>query len=180
LKNAVKNPEAAFSHMANEETTEKIIKELKRIEEDALCFSKSHFNAAQIWANWHLWLGIPATVLSAIAGVSALSLFDYHDIVSGILAILVAGITALITFLNPNERAEIHVNAGNAYNQLRNNTRIVYEIDAESGIITSFTEKLKQLNNKRNELNSQFPRPPMRAFEKARKEIEKGEAEYNS
>ena len=164
--------------MINGETTEKIIKELKRIEEDALCSSKSHFNAAQIWANWHLWLGIPATVLSAIAGVSALSQFDYHDIVAGILAILVAGITVLITFLNPNERAEIHINAGNAYDQLRNNTRIVYEIDAESGVITPLTEKLKQLNNKRSELNSQFPRPSIRTFEKVRKEIERGEAEY--
>ena len=164
--------------MDNEETKEKIIKELERIEEDALCFSKSHFIAAQAWANWHLWLGIPATVLSVIAGVSALSQFDYHDIVSGVLAILVAGIAGLITFLNPNERAETHITAGNTYNQLRNNARIVYEIDIEGGVIITLTEKLKQLSNKRSELNSQFPRPPIRAFEKSRKEIEKGEATY--
>jgi hypothetical protein len=164
--------------MANKATKAKIIKELKRIEEDAKHSSKSHFNAAQGWSNWHLWLGIPATFFSAIAGISALSQFDYHNVAAGIIALLVAGLTALITFLNPNERAEAHLTAGNAYNDLRNKARILYEIDADTLDDKALAERLKELDNKRSELNSGSPQPPRWAFEKGRKGIEEGEAEY--
>ena len=83
---------------------EKIINEAKRIEEDSLYSSKGHFYAGQCWTKVNLWLGSISAVLSAIAGASALSQFDYHNIVAGSLSIIVAGLTAIIAFINPKAK----------------------------------------------------------------------------
>ena len=159
-------------------TKAKIVKELKRIEEDTTLSSKSHFDAADRWNQWHLRLGIPATVLSAIAGVSALSQFDYHNVIAGIIAILVAILTGLITFLNPSERAERYLNAGNAYNELKNNARIAHDVEVDTLDVSELSVRMKELNDRRSELNQESPQPSRSDFVKARKGIEEGESVY--
>lgn len=157
---------------------EKIISEAKRIEEDSLYSAKGHFYAGQCWVNVHLWLGGIAVVFSAIAGASALSQFDHHNTIAGGLSIIVAGLTAIITFVNPNERAAVHQKAGNSCNALRNDARIFYDIEASNLEDIKIVESLKKLNDRRNELNLESPQIPKWAFKKARKGIEEGEAEY--
>lgn len=105
-------------------TKEEIIKEAKRIEEALLCTSKGHFSASHFWGNFHLWIGVPMVLLSAIAGASALSQFDPNHIIAGVLSILVAALSGVITFLNPNEKVSVHMNAGNNYDSLMNNVRL--------------------------------------------------------
>lgn len=157
---------------------EKIIIEAKRIEEDSLYSAKGHFYAGQCWVNVNLLLGGASAVLSSIAGVSALSQFDYHNVVAGGLAIIVTGLTAVITFINPNERAFIHRKIGNNYNSLRNETRIFHEIEVSDIEEKHAIDCLKKLNDRRNKLNLESEQIPKWAFEKARKGIEEGEAEY--
>ena len=106
-----------FNNMTN---NEKIISEAKRIEEDSLYSAKGHFCIGLRWTRLYLWLGGISVVLSAMAGVSAFSQFDYHNIIAGGISIIVAGLTAVITFINPNERAFIHKKSGNMYNSLKN------------------------------------------------------------
>ncbi|MFH1563355.1 MAG: SLATT domain-containing protein [Nitrospirota bacterium] len=157
---------------------EKIINEAKRIEEDSIYSAKGHFYAGQCWVNMNLWLGGISAVLSAIAGASALSQFDYHNIVAGGLSIIVAGLTAVITFVNPSERSVVHQKIGNEYNALRNDTRIFYDIEVNNIDEKRAIEDLKKLNDKRNKLNLESHQIPKWAFEKARKGIEGGEAKY--
>lgn len=157
---------------------EKIITEAKRIEEDSLYSSKGHLYAGQCWVNVHLCLGATSAVLSAIAGVSALSQFDYHNIIAGSLAIIVAGLTAFMTFINPNERAAVHQKAGNNYNALRNDSRIFYDIEISGIDDKKAVDDLKNLNDRRNKLNIESYLIPKWAFKKARKGIEEGEAAY--
>jgi len=157
---------------------EKIISEAKRIEEDSLYSAKGHFYAGQCWVNINLWLGGISAVLSAIAGASALSQFDYHNIVAGGLSIIVASLTAVITFINPSERSVVHQKIGNEYNALRNDTRIFYDIEVNDMEDKRAIEDLKKLNSKRNKLNLESHQIPKWAFEKARKGIEEGEAKY--
>jgi hypothetical protein len=157
---------------------EKIINEAKRIEEDSLHSAKGHFCAAQCWVNINLGLGSVSAVLSAIAGASALSQFEHHNIFAGILSIIVASLTGVITFINPNERSVVHQKARNKYNALRNDTRIFYDLE-----ITEVDDKvafndLKKLNDRRNKLNADSVQIPKRAFKKGRKGIEEGEAKY--
>lgn len=156
----------------------KLINEAKRIEEDTLFSAKGHFCAARGWTNIHLWLGGSSAILAAIAGASALSKFDYHNIIAGVLSIIVATATALITFLNPSKRASIHQESGNKYKALRNNARIFYDIEINTLDEKNNAENLKKLNDQRNKLNLESPQIPRWAFKKARKGIEDGEAEY--
>ncbi|MFH1769638.1 MAG: SLATT domain-containing protein [Parcubacteria group bacterium] len=160
------------------EAKEKIIREAKRIEEDSLYSSKGHFYAAQSWTNLHLWIGIPTSIMAAIAGASALSQFDNHQIVAGILAILVAALSAVATFINPNEKSSNHHSAGNSYNSLKNRARIFREIDIDLKTSEDLLKKLKTLNAERDEMNDKSPQIPKWAFLKARKGIEDGEAQY--
>jgi len=156
-----------------------ILKEARRIEEDSLHSAKGQFVAANFWTNFHLWIGVPTAILAAITGASALSQFENHNIIAGILAIIVTALTAVTTFLNPNEKANSHRNAGNKYNSLRNKARIFCEIDScgeESN--QEITKQLKELAKQRDELNQNSPQIPIWAYKKAKKGIEEGEAKY--
>lgn len=158
----------------------KLIKEAKRIEEDALYSAKGHFNNASSWSTIHYWLGIPSVVASAIAGTSALAKFAYHEYIAGGLAIVAAILTGLMTFINPRDRSITHLNAGNKYNSLKNKARIFYEIEIENLSIDKATEKLNRLSDIRNELNEKSPQIARKSFEKARRGIEEGEANYKA
>ncbi|MBE9594724.1 MAG: SLATT domain-containing protein, partial [Proteobacteria bacterium] len=81
-----------------ESIKENIIKEAKRVEEDSMYSAKGHFVVANFWMKFHLWIGVPTAILAAIAGASALSQFDNHNIIAGILAIVVTALTAVTTF----------------------------------------------------------------------------------
>lgn len=159
---------------------QRISDETNRIEEDCLYSAKGHFNAASLWGAIHLWLGIPSAALSAIAGASALSEFQYHAQIAGGLAIIVAVLTAVSTFLNPQERAAVHHAAGNKYNSTRNQARIFRELRLSLTSLPDekLLESLEALSRDRDKLNQESPRIPWIAFSRARKGIEEGEATY--
>lgn len=155
---------------------ESVVAEGKRIEEDSLYSAKGHFEAARSWDSWHFWIGVPTSVVAAIAGVSALS---NRPVLSAVLALLVAATSAVFTFLNPKERAAAHLKAGNAYKALHNDARIFREVECQQGLTPAeLATRIAKLNAVRNTLNTESPQVPRRAFEKARKGIEAGEATY--
>ncbi|MEM2991332.1 MAG: SLATT domain-containing protein [Halobacteria archaeon] len=174
------------------------IRKWERIEEDSLYSAKAHFYAAQFWTNLHLWIGIPSAVLAAIAGASALSRFDNHNIVAGVLSLIVAALTAIATFINPRDKASAHQKAGNEYNSLRNKVGMFYRIEIDTVEIAhvgsaeiatedieltkgkTLLDELKELSNKRDELNKESPQIPKWAYKKAKKGINAGEATYRS
>ncbi len=158
---------------------ENIEKEAKRIEEDCLYSAKGHFIAADFWRNFHLRIGASTAILAAISSASALSKFDNHNLVASILAIIVTALVAVTTFLNPNEKANAHLSSGNKYNAIRNKARMLYGIR----FYTVESERelalyLEELAGKRDELNENSPQIPRWAYTKARKGIEKGDANY--
>lgn len=154
-------------------------RESKRIEEDVTYSAKAHFNNAAFWSGIQYWLGIPATIASTIAGSSALAKFQYHDYVASMLAISAAILTGIMTFLNPKERAAQHLQAGNKYNSIKNNARLFHEVELSKLSEEKAAETLKRLSNERNELNEKSLQISKRAFNKARKGIEEGEATYH-
>jgi hypothetical protein len=158
---------------------EKIIKEAKRIEEDCLFSAKGHFNAAQSWKAIYYWIGIPASVFAAVAGASALAKFDSHDIIAGILALIVAILAGVSTFLNPNEKSNIHHRAGSQYIRFRNKARIFADLEVDHiSDHQKIIEEIMELDSQRNDLNQKSPQIPERAYRKAKKSIIKDEAKY--
>jgi len=160
-------------------TKEAIIKEAKRIEENSLYSAKGHFVAAQFWTNFHLWIGVPTVILAALAGTSALAQFDNHNIIAGILSIILVVLTAITTFLNPKERANIHLTSGNNYDSLLSRARMFWTIDCwRENPEELLADKLKYLSEQRDRLNRECPQVPRWAYKKAKKGIEEGEAKY--
>lgn len=160
-------------------SVEAIIKEAKRIEENCLYTSKSHFVAASFWDNFHLWIGVPTVVLAAIAGAIALAEFDYHTTIAASLSMLIMVLTAVTTFLNPKERSNTYLTAGNNYDSLLTKVRIFWTIDCWSETPNELLcDKLKEFSEHRDRLNRDCPQPSTWAHNKAKKGIEEGEAVY--
>ncbi len=154
---------------------ESVRDEALRIEEDALHSMKGHFNVAHRWGKAHLCLGIPGTVLAAWAGVNAFS--DCQTLTS-ILALLAASLMAVITFLKPQTISENHRNAGAEYNKLKNKTRIFREIELPRFDDEKARHWINELAEQRDALNSMSPDIPRWAYEKAKRDIDNGMADY--
>jgi hypothetical protein len=158
---------------------EEIIREAQRIEEALLYTSKGHFAAAHFWTNFHLWIGIPMVVLSAIAGAKAFGKLDADGQIAGYLSIVVVVFSALMTFLNPNQKASAHLNAGNNYDALMNRVRIFSSIDCWRQESDEFlAEGLIRMSEQKDKLNQTCPQVPHFAYLIARRGIKDGEAQY--
>ncbi|MCO6466725.1 MAG: SLATT domain-containing protein [Bradyrhizobiaceae bacterium] len=151
--------------------------EAKRIAEDALHSAKSHYNAATRWRSIHLWIGIPNVIAAALAGVSA---FKGSDILAGSLAVTVAAITAVSTFLNPNEWTLSHRRCAGEYLTLRNRARIFLNIVTKSDRSDDDIQAVfEELVVKRDDLNASSPQIPDWAYNKAKIGIKNGESDYS-
>jgi hypothetical protein len=149
-------------------------REAERIEEDATYSSKGHFNAEDTWVRRNYWLGVPATVLGAVAGAT---LIKSQPELASIFMLVASLLTGLMTFLKPNERAAMHRAAAGQFLALRNDARFFREIVLlQSDRLDDLPERLNALAATRNELNMKSPSIPRRAFVAARKGIEEGEA----
>ncbi len=156
--------------------TDALRRESERLEEDTLYSSKGHFNAEDTWVRRNYWLGVPATVLGAIAGATLIKSQPEWATAFTLLASLLTG---LMTFLKPNERAAMHRAAAGQFLALRNEARFFREIELlQPARLDELSERLKALSVARNELNLKSPSIPRRAFVAARRGIEEGEATH--
>lgn len=126
-----------------------------------------------------MWMGIPIVIIAAVAGTWALSQFSNYAVVVGVLSITVAVLTAITTFLNPRERANAHLSAGNNYDSLLTRVRMFWTIDCwgddSEGLLAT---KLKDFSEQRDRLNRECPQVPRFAYVRAKKGIAEGEASY--
>ena len=148
--------------------------ELERIEEDCIHSSKAQFNAGARWARYHLGLGVPAVLLSGLAGTAFLR--DQPEI-AGAMSMAVALLTALSTFLKPSERASSHKSSGDQYLTLRNDARVLRMIKLEASFDdAAAVANLDEITKRRNELNQASAQASRSDFVKARQGIDEGEA----
>ena len=153
---------------------EDISRELERIEEDAKYSSKGHFEAAATWRRCNYWLGVPSAIGAGAAGVAA---FNDLVLISGIVAVFVAALTSVSTFLDPSARANAHRVSGASFLALKNQARILRTIDLKSGDAT-VTQRFRELAERRDTLNSDCPEIPTMAYKRAKAGIERGEAAH--
>jgi hypothetical protein len=162
---------------------DEIIREAKRLEESTLFSMKGHHVAANGWSNRHLWLGMPTVIISALVGAATFSQYakDYpaFSVTAGLLSIVVTVLSGITTFLNPNEKENAHLNAAHGFDKINNDARLFWSVDcwqeASDAVLTS---QLKELVDRKNELNSSSPQIPDWAYQKAKAGIEAGEADF--
>lgn len=147
-----------------------------RIEEDALYSSRGHFAAGKRWSQAHFWVGLPAAIGAAVAGAAAI---NQNTTAASVTALTVAALTAVLTFLNPSDKASTHHAAGTRYNTLRNRARRFREIDLlREGDSASIDAALKALATDLAALNEGSPQIPRWAFRDARRSIHEGETTH--
>lgn len=162
--------------MTNMKLEDALRDEAKRIEEDVEYSAKRHFETCDLWTWGHYLLGGPATLL-AVAATTAI--IKNNTDLAQFLSLAAALLSALATFLKPNDRAAQHRAVGNQYLAVRNDARMFREIDLLEQIDEAKkSERLRRLAQRRNDLNSSAPTTPRWAFERARAGIEQGEASY--
>ncbi|NOJ40896.1 SLATT domain-containing protein [Bradyrhizobium australiense] len=161
----------------------KIIDEAKRLEESTLYSMKGHHCAAARWRKGHLWLGLPSVVISGLVGATAFTKLaeqqPWIGYLAGALAIFVAILSGVTTFLNPNDREAAHLSVAHGYDKLNNDARFFHSIVCWQGESEEFlTARLRTLIDEKDKLNANSPQIPDWAYKKARKGIDAGETKF--
>jgi hypothetical protein len=147
--------------------------EAKRVRLTALLAAERHYAAETPWYHMVYYLGIPSTILSAVAGAAAFSKIEKSEIVAGSISIIVAILTSLMTFLDPTKKAELYHATAKSYEGLYHQSGYFgrVELAKENPDINKCEEALKLLIAKLNELNESSPSIPGRAYRIAEKNI---------
>lgn len=155
-------------------------KEALRAIEDVELSSKSHFVASEKWKKINLWLGIPSIILSVLAGSLALSqILPYIEIIAGIAGFGTGALVAILTFLQPYSKYEMHMNFGNKYLSLKGDLRrykeLIIDFEEDKNKMNSL---LEELISRKKIIDSSALLIPNYAYEEARKRIENEETQY--
>lgn len=79
--------------------------------------SRAHIDVSVQWGKTHLYIGIPSTILAAVASVQAISSLD-NKMVAVIISVSVAVLAPLLTFLDPNAKSSSHLEASRVYERM--------------------------------------------------------------
>jgi hypothetical protein len=157
--------------------TQPIRNELSRIEESATFSAQAQFEQAKYWRAVNLTLGVPAAVLAAIAGATALA-STTGRVAAGIIALIAAGLSAITTTLNAAQRTEQGQAAGNLYLALQSDARIARETDLPRQSFDEARAALAELRVRQDEINQSSALPARYAYRRAKKNIERGGQRY--
>lgn len=167
--------QSIFTVVAQE--TQPIRDELNRIEESATFSAQAQFEQAKYWRAVNLTLGVPAALLAAIAGATALA-STTGRVVAGIIALAAAGLSAIATTLNAAQRTEQGQAAGNLYLALQSDARIARETDLPHQSFEEARAALSELRVRQDEINQSSALPAQYAYRRAKKNIERGGQRY--
>lgn len=152
------------------------LKEIEETESYARILAKGYSYTAITWGKVNLSIGIPNTIIAAIAGASALSNFSNSNIVAGILSIIVSVLSGLLTFLNPSDRAKSHMQAFTEFQRLCQRLNMMkIDLASEDGEVISdeLRRKMEDMFEKLHDLRSASPMIPGWAYKVAKSEVEK-------
>ncbi|MFB6633822.1 SLATT domain-containing protein [Streptomyces sp. NPDC056362] len=152
--------------------------EFRRLEESAMWSAQCQFEEGKRWRATHWLLGLPATLLAAIAGTTAL-VESTGATAAGILALLSAGLGAVLTTVNAPQRATQAITAANAFLAIQTAARQHREIDLPDWSPVEARAALAALTTRRDEQNATAEPPSRRAYRKARANMGAGGQTYS-
>lgn len=167
-----------MTHPPSEESRrEAISKELHRIEESCQYSAQIQFEQTKQWRAVNLWLGLPASMLAAVAGATALA-DTAGRIAAGIIALIAAGFGAVLTTVNAAHRMNRASSAANAYLEIQTAARQARELDLPGWDLDEARAALGELTARRDEQNKTAEPPNKRAYRRAQKNIASGGQTY--
>jgi len=166
------------SHGDPEAALRPIDDEARRLEESAKYSAQGQFERAKFWRGVNLALGVGAAILAAIAGVVGLA-SDQARILSGVLALIAAGIVSVLTTVNADRRHSQAAAAANAYLEIQTAARQLYAVDLTHLEYDTARTQLAELTARRDEINKTADMPSRRAYRRAQANIGRGEQQYS-
>lgn len=136
------------------------------------------FEETKIWRRVNLTLGIPASVLAAVAGATALAATTGR-VAAGIIALVSAAFGGLLTVINAAHRMNQAAAAGNAYLEIQTAARQARLVDLPYVTVDEARTALAELTARRDEHNKTAEVPGGRAYKKAQKNIKAGGQTYD-
>lgn len=174
---AVMSPDGTSAGDPDETRRASIRDELRRLEESAMYSAQNQFEQAKQWRSINLTLGLPASVLAAVAGATALA-DTAGRVPAGVLALASAAFGAVLTTINASHRMNQAASAANAYLEIQTATRQAREIDLPYWTIEEARSMLAELTARRDEQNKTAEPPSRRAYRKAQANITGGGQTY--
>ena len=154
-----------------------IADELRRLEESAMFSAQTQFESAKHWRSLHLMLGIPTGLLAAIAGTTAL-VESTGRVAAGILALISAGLSAVMTTVNAPQRMTHATTCANAYLEVQTAARQTHSVDLLTMPVDDARSRLAELTARRDEQNRTADPPGRRAYRRAQANIGRGGQTY--
>jgi hypothetical protein len=151
--------------------------ELQRLEESAMYSAQMQFELTKQWRGVNLSLGLPAAVLAAVSGATAL-VSTTGRIPAGILALASAGFGAILTTVNASHRMNQAAAAANAYLEIQTAARQVREVDLPDWSLDDARNALAELTARRDEQNKTAEPPNNRAYKRAQANLDHGGQTY--
>jgi hypothetical protein len=154
--------------------------EALRIHESAVYSSQAQFEQAKIWRALNIWLGAPAAVAAALAASAILGGSDQTMLfgirghtLAGLLALLSAALSSILTTVNASRRTTQCQASGNAFLQLQTEARQLIFVDLKHLNFEDARERLESITNSRNELTKTADPAGRFAYRKAKRNLEK-------
>lgn len=167
------------SEPSDDEVRRKAIEaELLRLEDSAMISSQGQFEETKYWRRINLSLGLPASLLAAAAGATALAA-TAGRVTAGILAIAAAGFGAVLTTVNAAHRVNQASSAANAYLEIQTAARQAREIDLPYMSLDDARQVLAEITARRDEQNKTAEPPSKRSYKKATANIAAGGQTYD-
>ena len=152
-----------------------IKKEAEEIEQESAIAAKAHFIDSRRWHKRNLYIGMPATILAAIAGVTAFG--ELPKEITGGVAMVVAALTAIGTFLSPADRATSHRTSSATFTEIRRNANLLKDVHAELADegdkegLNTLVKALEDLNSKMSQYEQGAQSLSTTALGRARAEL---------
>jgi hypothetical protein len=113
--------------------------------------------------------------LSAAVSASIFATYEFLTIIAGALSLLLVVISAVSTFLNPDQRTTAHQKSKTLYQGIADRAKALYEVDLQlrEKSPDELCDEYEQLMNEMIETRKSSPRVPMRHFRRIEKEEKK-------
>lgn len=152
--------------------------EAHRLEESAMYSAQGQYERAKFWRGFNLSLGVAAAILAAVAGVVGLA-SDKTRILSGVLALVAAGMVSVLTTVNADRRHSQAAASANAYLEIQTAARQLHTVDLPHLDYDTARTQLAELTARRDEINKTADMPSRRAYRRAQSNIERGGQRYS-
>lgn len=153
--------------------------ELSSVVQRASLQAKEARRRAHYWSSLYFMVGLPAAILAAVAGATALA-STAGRVPAGIIALVSAGLTAAATFLDSVTRQTSNENLAAGWQMLANDAELKLVVDLESDEWLTHDSRLElqdQADRERKLLQGKAPDAEAEAERRAQYEAFRAEAQ---